>query len=57
MSALVKMFVLDGAVSLGLLALAKFAPETKRQLEQQAKDAARQAAPELVSQLEQQQVI
>ncbi len=55
MNSLAKMFVVDGMVSLGLLALAKFAPEQHRQLTEQAKEAARGVAPELVEQLEQAQ--
>lgn len=47
MNALAKMVVLDGAVSLGLLALAKFAPEVHRQLTEQAKAAGREIAPQL----------
>lgn len=53
MNALGKMLALDGMFALGMLALARFAPETKKALEQQAKEALAQVAPETAEQLEQ----
>lgn len=53
MNALGKMIALDGMFALGMLALSRFAPETKRVLEQSAKDALAQVAPETAEQLEQ----
>ena len=53
MNALGKMLALDGLFALGMLALARFAPETKKALEQEAKDALAQLAPETAEQLEQ----
>jgi len=52
-NALGKMLALDGMFALGMLALARFAPETKKALEQQAKEALAQVAPETAEQLEQ----
>lgn len=53
MNALGKMLALDGMFALGMLALARFAPETKKALEQQAKETLAQVAPETAEQLEQ----
>lgn len=53
MNALGKMLALDGMFALGMLALARFAPEQKRQLEQGAKDLLAEVAPETAEQLEQ----
>jgi hypothetical protein len=52
-NALGKMLALDGLFALGMLALARFAPETKKALEQQAKETLAQVAPEAAEQLEQ----
>jgi hypothetical protein len=52
-NALGKMLALDGMFALGMLALARFAPETKKALEQQAKETLAQVAPETAEQLEQ----
>jgi len=52
-NALGKMLALDGMFALGMLALARFAPETKKALEQEAKDALAQVAPETAEQLQQ----
>lgn len=53
MNALGKMLALDGMFALGMLALSRFAPETKKALEQQAKETLAQVAPEAAEQLEQ----
>lgn len=53
MNALGKMIALDGMFALGMLVLARFAPEQKRALEQSAKEALAQVAPETAEQLEQ----
>ena len=53
MNALGKMLALDGMFALGMLALARFAPETKKALEQQAKETLAEVAPEAAEQLEQ----
>ena len=47
------MLALDGMFALGMLALSRFAPETKKALEQQAKETLAQVAPEAAEQLEQ----
>jgi len=52
-NALGKMLALDGMFALGMLALARFAPETKKALEQQAKETLAEVAPEAAEQLEQ----
>jgi hypothetical protein len=51
-NALGKILFLDCAFGIGMLALARFAPETKKALEEQAKETLQQAAPELAAQLE-----
>ena len=53
MNALGKLLFFDGMFGLGMLALARFAPETKKALEQQAKETLAQVAPEAAEQLEQ----
>jgi uncharacterized membrane protein YebE (DUF533 family) len=53
MNVLGKMIALDGMFALGMLALARFAPEQKQALEQAAKEALTQVAPETAEQLEQ----
>jgi acetylornithine/succinyldiaminopimelate/putrescine aminotransferase len=53
MNALGKMLFLDCAFGIGMLALARFAPETKKALEEQAKETLAQVAPETAEQLEQ----
>ncbi len=53
MNALGKMLALDGMFALGMLALARFAPETKKALEQQAREKLAEVAPETAEQLEQ----
>lgn len=45
--------MLDGMFTLGMLALARFAPETKKAIEQQAKDALTEVAPDVAEQLAQ----
>lgn len=45
------MLALDGLFALGMLALAKFAPKTKKQLEETAHETLSEAAPELAAQL------
>lgn len=52
MNALGKMMMLDGMFALGMLALSRFAPETKGALERKAKQALAEAAPEVAAQLE-----
>ncbi|MDD5012763.1 MAG: hypothetical protein PHQ66_03930 [Candidatus Nanoarchaeia archaeon] len=52
MNALGKMLALDGLFALGMLGLARFAPETKKQIEETATGALKEAAPELAQQLE-----
>jgi hypothetical protein len=49
-NALGKMLALDGMFALGMLAL--FAPETKKAIEQQAKETLAQIAPETTEQLD-----
>jgi hypothetical protein len=51
-NALGKMLALDGMFALGMLALARFAPETKKAIEQQAKETLAQIAPETTEQLD-----
>lgn len=53
MNALGKMMMLDGMFALGMLALSRFAPETKRALEQKAKETLAEVSPETAEQLEQ----
>lgn len=53
MNALGKILFLDCAFGIGMLALARFAPETKKALEEQAKETLAQVAPETAEQLEQ----
>ena len=53
MNVLGKILFLDCAFGIGMLALARFAPETKKALEEQAKETLAQVAPETAEQLEQ----
>ncbi len=53
MNALGKMMALDATFALGMLALARFAPESKKALEERARTALEQVSPEAAEQLEQ----
>ena len=52
MNALGKMMMLDGMFALAMLALARFAPETKKAIEQKAKETLAEVAPETAEQIE-----
>lgn len=53
MNGLGKLMALDALFGVGMLVLARFAPEVKSVLEQQAKGALAQVSPEAAEQLEQ----
>lgn len=51
MNALGKLLALDGLFALTMLGLAKYAPETKREIEATAQAALEEVAPELAQQV------